>query len=132
MNTIENNSNASEELIVNNILIAKFLGTQVREEGIFKLPLSDNYLYTYNELHFHSDWNWLMLVVDKLTDIGVEVSVLNVFHNQVFKYKYVSFCYHRFRLTNVLGVGENRYKDIISATYNACVEFIKWYNTQNN
>ena len=54
-----------KNIVESNILLAEFLGTQVIE-GVFKLPMSDNYLYSYNELRFDSDWNWLMMVVDKI------------------------------------------------------------------
>lgn len=58
------------------------------------------------DLIFHKDWNWLLLVVEKIANTKGFYSV------------------------------ENDLKDLkitsdIQIVYNACVEFVKWYNENN-
>jgi hypothetical protein len=73
--------------------------------------------YDVVELKYHSDWNWLMEVVEKIEDLGIDV--------------HINTCVCR-----IVDVGEDRFEDIEcfvnddkkQAVYNACVEFVKWYN----
>lgn len=66
------------------------------------------------ELVFHSDWNWLMLVVEKIE--SVERNKEDETHFQL-----VSFIHHWMT---------RKHKDLtkIEATFEAVVDFIKWYN----
>jgi hypothetical protein len=93
----------------NNELIAKFLGyTQPH-------PDYPNSTYWYKEgeeplalLLFNSDWNWLMLVVQKIDKVcGIDLHEWDEHINNALCSK------------------------SLSLTYNACIDFIKWYN-QNN
>ena len=73
------------------------------------------------DLQFHSDWNWLMEVVEKIESKGFDVFI-NTF------------------VCRISDVGEDRFEDIetfnsaskIQAVNSAVVEFIKWYNNQTN
>jgi hypothetical protein len=62
---------------------------------------------------FHSDWNWLMEVVEKCLVGEAE-------HNDINIQKAISEIYESLCSIN------------ISNTYKACVEFIKLHNQQNN
>jgi hypothetical protein len=72
-------------------------------------------------LQYHSDWNWLMEVVEKIESKGFDVFI-NTF------------------VCRISDVGEDRFEDIetfnsaskIQAVHSAVVEFIKWYNNQIN
>ena len=57
--------------------------------------------------YIFDDWNWLMEVVDKIINLK---SVYAQERQKVF----------------------NSISPNMEATYNACVEFIKWYNEQKN
>ena len=95
-------------IIENNRLIAEFMGYNeeiVNDEVYFTLPdmlesLSDE------ELHYHSDWNWLMEVIETILNICAE-------NDDLEKYAVIT--------DNI---------PYIQPTYNACIEFIKWYNKQ--
>ena len=67
------------------------------------------------ELEFHSDWNWLMPVVEKIESENI-------------------VCF-KFQGNNCYCEGNFKYgitaPSKINAVYNACVEFIKWYNNKN-
>ena len=115
-----------KNIVENNKLIAEFLG--------YSQPHPDypNTTYWYKKdcqpltiLLFHSDWNWLMRVVEKIENLQDEnnCAIYNVQIEQCF-----------------VEIIENHTSDTIISTdanskleavYNACVEFIKWYNQQS-
>lgn len=75
----------------------------------------ENYAYysTIKTLTFHSDWNCLMEVVEKIeklpdTIVTIQEQCASVYYNE----KY-------FKVES----NESKFK----AVYNACAEFIKWY-----
>ena len=73
--------------------------------------------------NYHLDWNWLMEVVEKIEETEIENNILMLesIGNEA-KFIYDNGC--RFLNSNI---GETK----IEAVYNACIEFIKWYNEQN-
>ena len=102
MNTTENNK-----------LIAEFMGWRIQKDpterffGRYKSPIGT--WYKEIDLAFHQDWNWLMEVVEKMKNIILLKGI--TFTNEL--------------IAGLITVNKE-------ATYNACVEFIKWHNEQNN
>lgn len=96
----------------NNKLIAEFMGfileTNLTTMGYEKYKNSYGNWYKENEIVFHSDWNWLMTVVEKCSNIASELDEWEMY----------------WEITDNI--------PRIDTTYNACVEFIKWYNEQSN
>jgi hypothetical protein len=91
----------------NNRLIAEFMGVkQHRFDGLTKIE---------KILKYDFDWNWLMEVVQRITDLN---NVVEIHDNHV---RVVS----NERNNALIDVVEG---SMLEATYNACVEFIKWYN----
>ncbi|MCP3682375.1 MAG: hypothetical protein GY861_06755 [bacterium] len=82
----------------NNKLIAEFMGKEIYQH--------------YHESNYHSSWNWLMPVVDKIEDMGCEVVITNGECTISGNDYYVEI------------IGKNRR----GATYDAVVEFINQYN----
>lgn len=78
------------------------------------------------ELKYHKDWNWLMEVVEKIESLD--------FYS--FEIKKYSVCVYKYNDDgeNVRSITSKyatyRGTEKIRATYDACVEFIKWYNEQ--
>ena len=110
--------------IENNKLIAEFLSLKMHPcetiEKLKFLPIEERGLYNgyfIDELKFHSDWNWLMEVVEKIESLGYRIEIV----------KHICRIYLSNKETII--ISENTPK--IEAVYNACVEFIKWYNNQN-
>jgi hypothetical protein len=121
MNTTENNK-----------LIAEFMGFEnhLKNNGVTKVYIDNkeyiqnwecfnkekNVLITPIEMKFHSDWNWLMEVVEKIESLKVIVEIRE------------NVCY-------IETSSKNYYSELedtkLQATYKAVVEFIKWYNQQN-
>ena len=116
MNTTENNK-----------LIAEFLGwtKKIDKEGeetpFYNLPIKFNNPQGVKEyiplegFIFDTDWNWLMEVVEKIESLGNNFIIEG---NRGF-----------INIPQIKQI-ELRKETKIEAVYNACVEFIKWYNEQ--
>ena len=121
-----------KNIVENNKLIAEFLvnnegGLVKLEENIFstidEFEIPDDYL-TIKDLKYHKDWNWLMKVVEKIENLQDEnnCAIYNVQTEQCF----VEIIINHTSET-IVEVDSN---SKIQAVYDACVEFIKWYNEQ--
>lgn len=108
----------------NNALIAKFMGGKFQHNEFFFPTMvykeGKNFFKDY-ELKYHSDWNWLMAVIEKIEEKCAFVLIGRMFCEITY--------------TNPLNTNVHFEKKLVSgvrinATYNACVEFIKWYNKQ--
>jgi hypothetical protein len=123
-----------------NTLIAEFMGYEKivftetsKYLGQYTNPISKR-VYEVEDLEFDTDWNWLMDVVKKIE--GIKVTEVYGEFNEKEAIAEISisiegnFCQI---LSN--GLYLNEVSSIegatkIEATYNACVEFIEWYNEQ--
>ena len=76
---------------------------------------------TWKELHFHSDWNWIMEVVEKIENIKYSISVTG------------NFC-HIAKVEENIGITLGSYQGSTKkeAVVQAINQFIDWYNLQNN
>ena len=101
----------------NNKLIADFMGYPKH-----KIDFVGKRLNFENSKHntYHKDWNWLMEVVEKIESLGYKVHI-STWENSQFCGIYL----------NGKKISGNETNTKIEAVYNACIEFIKWYNTQN-
>ena len=126
----------------NNKIIAEFLTG--KEADIFHFPKFQYYTtegvfkdyFTFNQLEFHSNWNWLMEVVEKIESLEdterfeITNSGVNITHYQT---KEVKFIYNGGHTNNGMYLmTEKAVETKKEAIYNACVEFIKWYNEQKS
>ena len=101
----------------NNKIIAEFLGyidNGCSEEG-FLIDPKTNYDICIDSLQFHSNWNWLMEVVEKIESLGFYFEI---------KRNWVKITKNK----KVILVRWEDDRKKIGAVYNACLEFIKWYN----
>ena len=123
-----------KNIVENNKLIAEFM-------GVFDKILSTGNIHSWSDAPFYyttedtrekvikniskyskysKDWNWLMEVVEKIENY-------NEFTNVLFAPRGCAIdCYieNGFSFSNDCDTK-------IEAVYNACVEFIKWYNKNN-
>tara|TARA_R100001443_G_scaffold105969_1_gene115197 strand:+ start:518 stop:883 length:366 start_codon:yes stop_codon:yes gene_type:complete len=104
-------SSKQHDIDMGNILIAEFM--QKGSEG-FGLYDYNGKHYKLYELKYHTDWNWLMPVVDKIKSISgkLPTHIGNIPNDEDWES-------NNFLSTN------------IEETYRAVIEFIKDYN-QNN
>ncbi len=92
-----------------NELIAEFMGLDVDGKNV----TDGDQETTINNLRYDTSWDWLMPVVDKITNIWATTT----------NRKKLKECTPIFRaIQNRLGLIE------ISGVYELSVEFIKWYN----
>lgn len=100
----------------NNKIIAEFMGvSKSKIEAKGKILNFENSKYNT----YHKDYNWLMEVVEKIEALQFTIDIDGV------------SCYIYSNDDNGINVTRiNKTKK--EAVYNACVEFIKWYNKQNN
>ena len=99
MNTTENNK-----------IIAEFM----EHKPTFEVYIDDVLTTLERPIkNYNSDWNWLMEVVEKIESIkGTQIFINGISCEIMFKGRVIS----------------KHFNTKIEAVYNACVEFIKWYN----
>ena len=109
-----------EEILEGDELIAEFMGLEFTgKQGIYflkpnrKLP---------NKLNYHSSWDWLMPVVEKIRDKNCFVHVyfprkLNVTTCEIHNMEFLE------KNFDIKKTGQG-----VTPIFEACVEFIKWYN----
>jgi hypothetical protein len=116
MTTTENNKLIAEFMGILNIDDTKYIETlkEMKSNGLY---FEQGYMTS--ELKYDTDWNWLMPVVEKIEELGYDFDINKRENdNNVF-----------IRGSQYSKTTSNKTK--IEAVYNACVEFIKWYNNQN-
>ena len=104
----------------NNKLIVEFLEWDVLNDMAYSKITKGKWV-ELNKLKFHTSWDWLMQVVEKIESIKIETYKVRVDI-------YFNCCQinptHWEQLISIYGNKETK----IEAVYNACIEFIKWYN----
>ena len=125
-----------ENIIENNKLIAEFLGGikqpfefpqfgYINSMGDWKDTFFDN------QLKFHSNWSWLMSVVEKIETISVFGKLPQFFimydNREEFKGWYWLIEVPK-KFSKECHNDKNRENTKIEAVYNACIEFVKWHN----
>ena len=95
--------------IENNRLIAEFMGYNLEVVNNEEYFTHDDMLETFldDELHFHTDWNWLMEVMDKILNVSLKLDTMELYYDIT---------------DNIPNIEE---------TYKSILEFINWYNTEN-
>ena len=122
-----------KNIIENNKLIAEFM-------GVFDKILSTGNIHSWSDAPFYyttedtrekvikniskyskysKDWNWLMQVVEKIENLSKE--------GETYMFSITKFSARvTYKGSRIVDLPIDNTK--IEAVYNACVEFIKWYN----
>ena len=125
-----------ENITENNQLIAEFM-------GVFDKILSTGNIHSWSDAPFYyttedtrekvikniskyskysKDWNWLMQVVEKIENLSKE--------GETYMFSITKFSARvTYKGSRIVDLPIDNTK--IEAVYNACVEFIKWYNKNN-
>lgn len=115
-----------EEILENNKLIGKFLGAKFIDDDSKMFPEGyyiisnfkhSDFPYDPYDWEFHNNWNWLMDVVAKCTEIGYSGNI--DFEDKVY------IKWEELFGNNLSGAFLGNHIDEV---YLAVVEFIKWYN----
>ena len=126
---------SEQEIVEGNKLIVEFIGYKFIEDGHQYWRLSDKHLLLENELKYHSSWDWLMPVIEKIEHLFETDNTLPLFDinshfcrfslgpYEIKEYKqWIYGCY-------ITSPEENKCSTKIDAAWNVCVEFIKWYKS---
>lgn len=114
-----------ENIIEHSRILAKFMGGENYAKGrpdmwcFEQNPLGNKWLHD-RELNYHTDWNRLMQVVQKIESLGFEFIIAESRANIA---PVSDKSVDQFIIIDIIGTK-------IEAVYNACVEFVKWYNSQ--
>ena len=103
MNTTENNK-----------IIVEFMKWDILNDMTYSKATKGKWI-ELDKLKFHSNWNWLMEVVEKIESIGFTFETKKNWARITRKGENI-----------ILRWEEDKTK--IEAVYNACIEFIKYYN----
>ena len=111
----------------NNKIIAEFMGFEIKNKINYVPSSLPNFMKKAEHLKvdksenlpFHNDWNWLMQVVEKIESLLPDDSFVTIEHKSCWIPIYDD--------EQPFGI-ECREETKKQAVYNACIEFIKWYN----
>ena len=115
------------EITKENILIAEFMQVDKNDNGSYEIPQYGTLLtngdfkteFLENRLEYHVNYNWLMEVVEKLENSGVQIFIGRMFCE--IKYDDLFDKNKKFDKKIVSGVK-------INSIHGAIIESIKWYN----
>lgn len=114
-----------KEIIEKNRLIAEFMGAKVNGPCVnYPQPHFKIKLWSDTELEYHTSWDWLMPVVEKIESLGYRVSIER-WLVQILEESSTDI----FGLINAMAEKETDTK--INLTVKAVIDFIQWYNTHN-
>lgn len=109
----------------NNRLLAEFLGWEEQKYpterwfGHWFEPSGKHHIH----LHFDTDWNWIMLVVDKIENLGFNVTIGAGEYCRIGE----SFATPDFDVEIEIEYDGSK----LDCVYSACVAFVKEYNKQH-
>jgi len=114
------------ETTENNKLIAEFMGGISVPNDYINFPVTNGInAMPISKLKYHSSWDWLIPVVEKIESIGRTAVVIGFDTCEIKDENYADLSKNlpdRFDSFNEEG------KTKLEATYKAVIEFIKWYN----
>lgn len=105
----------------NNKIIAEFMGKKelITEEQFLAMEHKAHNPTIVEYLKYDTDWNWLMEVVEKIESFDYTIDITS-------STVYINHSDDEFK--QIWGFSATYCKK--EAVYNACLEFIKWYNKQ--
>ena len=108
----------------NNKIIAKFLGWEILNDMTYSKITKGKWI-ELDKLKFHSDWNWLMEVVEKIENLTDKNNFvlydINIYSDAVIIADQED--HEKVSITKSDG-----FTSKIEMVYKACIEFVKWYN----
>ena len=123
--------------IEGNKLIAEFMGGKIEQlTERHGEPMGVVYgervefleCYKLTDLEYHSNWKWLMGVVEKINTMAID----NYGEMSVIIYPYKCLIGHEGDNEYVASYLMQKYDTLIQIVYNAVIQFITWYQNQQN
>lgn len=100
----------------NNKIVDEFMGNQITD--------IDGNIKNDRELHYHTSWDWLMLVVEKIESLNHNEGKFDC-GVEIYYERCSIIAWHGEVLVDYTGPSK------LIATYNAVVLFIQWFNEQS-
>ena len=122
----------TDEILKNNKLIAEFMGAatktliDLREKKVGDKWKTDG-TFLIQDLEFHSSWDWLMPVVEKIEKYKQNVRISSIHRHANLKDGLMHMCdiSNKDKPMQHIGVtGESK----INTVYKAVIAFINWHN----
>ena len=113
----------------NNILLAEFIGYKKmhpKNESLYNK--SKNHELYIEDSKYHSDWNWLMEVVEKIEALRDGRCLMD--NDDILAYVTIGSQYCEIRVYECIFEPETEFPTKIQAVYDCCVQFVKWYNSK--
>lgn len=140
---------STENTIENNKLLAEFMSI-IFDDDKNEYYDSKEGLFIGLKLKYNSDWNWLMEVVEKIETTSYNVpqkfqrgfmkntltatgTIYSDYDDRKEFLGWSSYCTLGTQTlwdSTMLSEDVKRYDNKIVAVYNACIEFVKWYNSK--
>lgn len=118
------------QIIENNKLLAEFMGFKLQQNpnerwfGQYFTTPNGVWANRIELLHFDTDWNWLMAVVEKIEDIeSIDVDILT-HGTRIYEWRSGG----RVIADNCADISFDKK---IEHAYDSVVKFVKWYNSTN-
>ena len=126
----------------NNKIIAEFMGYTLNENNEYPIEYITVQGHwdtcSIQDLNYHKSWDWLMKVVEKIENLPSR-TLQGTYYlgNEVKIYKAINTNTHYCEINlvkesgyRIVSIQFNK-ESKIKSVYDACLEFIKWYNEQN-
>lgn len=117
----------NKEILEGNKLIAEFV---TEEPEVLRRDLKR--AGTLESMQYHESWDWLMPVIEKI-EKNTSYELTTSYDK---RFEFIGWSVHWFTLKasdEILGyIEDKRFNTKINAAWYAMVEFIKWYNENNN
>lgn len=118
----------TEEIIQKNKMIAEFMGIKTKKYSdtptVTRWQYGNSMLFE-SDLKYHSSWDWLMPVVEKIKSLDFQVDTFS-------DYTRIEKCRNEVRISEL---GSNptfiklvQRESALEAMYLAVIDFIQWYN----
>lgn len=109
-----------------NKIIAEFMVWEYRGgfTKIWATPLVNNkaHLYREDEMQFHTSWDWLMPVVEKIEKFGYASSIEGGDSDEGYLCDFID-------INNMECSCASNYTSKIEAVWRSVIQFIEWYNS---
>lgn len=112
------------EILKGNDLISQFMGLKEKDKGRdwHRFPIERGGCIT-QRLKYHSSWDLVILVVDKIEKLGYDSRILGNDSDGGYLCDFVDIC-------NNEVAWQVSYESKIKAVYAAVIDFIKWHNSK--
>lgn len=123
------------DLVSNNCLIAQFMGEKIENGQVYASSnmissFGVSYPCSVNDLLYHSSWDWLMPVVEKIEDTSLPGFPKYGHHFQITNWNVIIKDILSGVVRCSINLSSMKILSKIEAVYLAVVQFIKWYNLE--